>query len=268
MVTPSAGPPPVVLAAFGLAGTAVPLTGGRGKSWRVGDAVLKPGVDPTFQEWLGTELATVEQRGFRLPAVRRALDGSWVVHGWAAHAALPGSTTEDRVPDWRGVIDAARALHASTAALARPAFLRDRTDPWARADRAAWGESPREVAPRLDGCVSRLDAALSPLGAAQLVHGDLTTNVLWEPGEPPTVIDVSPYWRPPSYAEGIVVADALCWHAATPDLLVELEVPLAAVARGLLFRVLTTGTRAEGHEVHRMEAEAERYESVLDALDL
>jgi len=45
-------PPPTVLLAFGLRGRLVRLVGGQGTSWRVGDVVLKPGVDPGYQEWL------------------------------------------------------------------------------------------------------------------------------------------------------------------------------------------------------------------------
>lgn len=260
-------PPPTVLAAFGLAGPPVRLLGGQGMSWRVGDVVLKPRVDPAFQEWLGTDVATIQQRGFRLPTVRRAVNGAWVVDGWAAQTVVPGSTTQRGVTDWRHVIDASHALHTATAALARPAFLDLRTDPWARADRAAWDEVPRDIQPELREIVMRLDAALSPLGPAQLVHGDLTHNVLLLPGEPPSVIDFSPYWRPPSYAEGVVIADALCWHAAPPGILEDVDVPVAAVARGLLFRVLTA-SRIHQQQGAGLVEEARRYQSVVAALNL
>lgn len=261
-------PPPTVLAAFGLAGPAVRLLGGQGLSWRVGEVILKPHADPKFQEWLGTEVASIQQRDFRLPPVRRAWNGAWVFEGWAAQSAVPGSTAQEGVADWRSVIDAARDLHAATAALARPAFLDLRTDPWARADRAAWGEAPREIRPELLEIVERLDAVLSPLGPAQLVHGDLTNNVLFVPGGPSSIIDLSPYWRAPSYAEGIVIADALCWHAATPKILEEVEVPIAAVARGLLFRVLTASKVHQQQQSAELVEEAQRYQSVVAALDL
>src|SRR5688572_19121092 len=133
-VTSASAPPPRVRAAFGVTGPAVRLAGGQGLSWRVGEVVLKPHVEPGFQEWLGTEVAAIEQHGFRLPAVRRALDSAWVVEGWAAQAAVPGSTQRGSVADWRSIIEASRALHAAAEALVRPAFLDLRTDPWARAD--------------------------------------------------------------------------------------------------------------------------------------
>jgi uncharacterized protein (TIGR02569 family) len=53
----------------------------------------------------------------------------------------------------------------------------------------------------------------------QLVHGDLTGNVLFADGLPPAVIDFSPFWRPTGYASAIVVADALVWEGADASLL-------------------------------------------------
>lgn len=64
------------------------------------------------------------------------------------------------------------------------------------------------------------------------------------------------------------MADALCWHAAPPEILDELDVPTSAVARGLLFRILTTSTDRQGQDPVRLEEEVRRHDSVLDALDL
>lgn len=242
------------------------MPGGQGLTWRVGEFVLKPHVGSQYQEWLGTEVAAIEQRGFRLPTVRRAVDGAWVVQGWAAQSLVPGSTTRSSRADWRSVVDAGRALHAATEPLARPAFLELRNDPWARADRAVWDEAPRRVGPELSAIVERLTPALSPMGPAQLIHGDLTDNVLLVPGEPPSIIDFSPYWRPPSYAEGIVIADALCWHDAPPEILQDAGVPITVVARGLLFRVMTLHFQQRHGAALRHESR--RYESVLTALAL
>lgn len=63
------------------------------------------------------------------------------------------------------------------------------------------------------------------------MHRDLTGNVLFSRSLPPAVIDISPYWRPPAYAEGVVVADALCWHEADGSLPDRAGVDTAAVAR-------------------------------------
>lgn len=266
-MTPVPPPPPAVLAAFGLDGRPEPLPGGQGTSWRVGNAVLKPGVDASYQEWLGTQLARVAQRGFRLATVRRAADGAWVAQGWGAQSFLPGSTVREGAADWGSVLDAARALHAATAALPRPAFLDGRTDSWASADRDAWAAASPMAAPELRGLVERLRSVPPPGDRAQLVHGDLTSNVLLVRGEVPSVIDVSPYWRPASYAEGIVVADALCWHAVPAALVDELGVPIEAVARGLLFRALTSSRRHPPGGA-ALAHDAQRYRAVTSSLGL
>jgi len=36
------------------------------------------------------------------------------------------------------------------------------------------------------------------------------------------VIDVSPFWRPPGYADAIVVADAVAWQCAGDELVEQL----------------------------------------------
>jgi hypothetical protein len=101
------------------------------------------------------------------------------------------------------------------------------------------------------------------------VHCDLTGNVLFANGLAPAIIDISPYWRPPAYAEGVVVADALCWHDAQASLADDLGVPRSAVARALLFRLLTTNARATSRiDVEDVHDEARRYELAADAIGI
>jgi hypothetical protein len=51
-----------------------------------------------------------------------------------------------------------------------------------------------------------------------LIHGDLTGNVLFDDELPPAIIDFTPYWRPLEFQSAIVVADALVWEGAPPEL--------------------------------------------------
>ncbi|HXF21676.1 MAG TPA: hypothetical protein VN597_14550, partial [Streptosporangiaceae bacterium] len=55
-----------------------------------------------------------------------------------------------------------------------------------------------------------------------LIHGDLGGNVLFAAGEPPAVIDFSPYWRPAGLALAVAAVDALTWSEADPAILDEL----------------------------------------------
>lgn len=216
----SALPPAPVHDAFGVRGARVPLPGGQGRSVRVGGYVFKPAEEGEARaEWaaaLSESLATAP--GFRVPQPLRTPDGRVVVEGWTASGLLPGRTGPQG--HWDEVLRAGRALHAALRHVPRPAFLARRTDPWAVADRVAWGERELAVTDDLAAPYARLRELIRPVtgSAAQLVHGDLTGNVLLAPGAVPAVIDFSPYWRPPLFAEAVVVADGLLWYEVPPGL--------------------------------------------------
>ena len=110
-------------------------------------------------------------------------------------------------------------FHRALADVPEPELVGRRTDRWAVADRVAWGEIPAEQFLHVEH-LSELVAARQPLEAPrQLVHGDLTGNVLFAEGLTPAIIDFSPYWRPTAYPSAIVVADALVWEGADETLL-------------------------------------------------
>ena len=136
----------------------------------------------------------------------------------------------------------------------------------------AWGEISIQIRPEFADLSRRLDAATEPpaaLGASQIVHGDLTGNVLVSPSLLPAIIDVSPYWRPTEYAEGVVIADALCWHRARPSLLEQAGLSVAAVARALLFRMATTSLAATaGDATVDIDDEARRYEQAARSIGI
>jgi uncharacterized protein (TIGR02569 family) len=233
-------PPAPVLAAFGVSGTPVPLAGGQGSSWRVGDAVLKPlDLAEEEHEWHAELLASITCDGFRVPRPLRGANGAAVVDGWCAWYAVAGRHEERRWPD---VIAVGERFHAALADVPRPGFIARRTDRWAVGDRVAWGELPASEVPHIKH-LNRLASALRPIAAAdQLVHGDLCGNVLFDDRLPPAVIDFAPYWRPTGFASAVVVADALVWEGADEGI-------LAAVAhiedfpqyllRALIYRAVT-----------------------------
>ncbi|MGZ4632751.1 MAG: TIGR02569 family protein [Actinomycetes bacterium] len=233
-------PPESVLRAFGVEEPPRPLAGGQGSSWAAGELVFKPGGDPVH-EWLAEALVDLVADGFRLAAPVRTFRGTWSWEGWAATRWVEGSEPDHTKPStWLNILEAGRAFHRAVAHLDRPHCLDARDDWWAVADRAAWGEHVIGFRPEFADLGRRLQRALEPLGSSQVVHADLTGNILFSPTLPPAVIDISPFWRPPEYAEGVVVADALCWHGAPASLLHQAGVSVAAVARALFFRMATT----------------------------
>ena len=219
------------LEAFGLSGETVPLEGGRGTSLLVGDVILKPAVRTEEDEWRAAVYERTPQDGFRLPRPVRSVDGRVVVEGWIALERLDGVHSTTRQLD---VLDLSQRFHAAIAAEPRPAFLDRAADPWTTTQRAVWGQAPLDPYLAMKH-VARLVQALRPVGGlAQLVHSDLTTNVLFADPDPPAIIDLSPWWAPPEYARAIVVADSLLWDEAD-EALAELVDP-QFLLRAVLFR--------------------------------
>ena len=109
----------------------------------------------------------------------------------------------------------------------------DRGEARFAADRAAWEERPLHSLPsgaRLapgstDGqrsveLINQLATLRRPTkSASQLVHGDLYGTVLFAGAAAPGITDITPYWRPASWAAGVVVVDALSWGDADDGLI-------------------------------------------------
>lgn len=227
--------------AFGVLDPPVPLPGGKGGTWRAGDLVLKPVEHRPETLWRAEVLDRLpEDPAFRVARPVRALTGEWIVDGWEAARFVPGEPDVTRPDD---AVRAGIAFHAAVAHLARPAFLDSRDDPWSQGDRVAWEESPLEASPTAMTLLRPLAGARRPVGLpSQAVHGDLPGNVLFAPGRSPAVIDWPLYWRPPSWASAVAVADALCWYGAPPSLAARwshLPEWRQMLIRALIYRIVT-----------------------------
>ncbi|WP_238155015.1 TIGR02569 family protein [Kribbella soli] len=209
------GPSNEVLDAFGMAEPAVRLAGGQGETWRSGAVVLKRA--DAESAWRAEVLSALPESGdFRVPRPVRSQDGAWVAFGWEASELLVGATDVRRQDE---VLTAAAAFHEAVAGLPRPEFIDTRHDPWADGDRVAWREQSVDGSPAYVELVGPLVAAWRPVDlVAQVVQGDLPGNVMFADGLPPAIIDWPVYWRPPSWAAAVAVADALCWYGAEPEL--------------------------------------------------
>lgn len=265
--------PPQVLAAFGVAAEVVEsLDGGQGSSVRAGALVLKPYADELEVTWFAGLASRVVPDGFRLPAPVAALDGRWTVDGWAAVEHVPG--VADPEGRWRQVVTAGRAFHAAVSAEPEPAHLAARSHRWAIADRVAWGERHLPVGALSHPLLDRLERLRRPIDLpSQLVHGDLSGNVLLDDDEAPAIIDLSPYWRPAAYADALVVVDALLWWEEPQTLIDELA-PLdlddgdwqQLLVRAAVFRLVSLDElgRAADPDV---AAQLPSYARVLDLLE-
>ncbi len=249
-----------VLDLFAVPGDVQPLPGGRGASVRAGDLVLSPDRAPSVCAWLNPALARLavrlDERPGRSPRDLRiampvpARDGEWVVEGWGASRWEPGTSV---CADLDVLVATGRLLHAELAGAvpSRPQHLDRRDDRWALAERAAF-----EGTPSVPSLVRRLAGLRddTPLGPDQLVHADLAGNVLLDAAGAPVVIDVSPAWRPPRWAEAVCVLDAVLWLGAPPSSMDDWAhgAHRQAMLRAALFRLLSD-----------VDPPLDRYEAVL-----
>lgn len=229
-----------VLGAFGVRGEPHPVPGGRGLVWRCGDVAFKP-VDASVEHDWTCEVydAWPPESGVGVPVPLRTSIDTWSSDGWAAHVWVEGETAAV-ADDPRWFREAADDFHAATASLPRPAFLDDRHDPWAIGDRVAFGEGKPVVA---QAFVQQALARCAPVTQqAQVVHGDLTGNVLRTREGRAVVIDWPPYFRPTGWALAVVVTDAVCWQGADLSLLRQWDdLPSwpELLRRALVYRVTT-----------------------------
>ena len=250
----SEAPPDRVLDLFAAEGVLERLPGGRGTTWRAGDLALSPGHDESeawlapVQARLAVRLDEESPRSIRLALPVPARDGSLTVDGWAATRFEPATTPCRDLPTLRATAHLLHA-HLATTLPTRPAALDARSDRWAEAERqahdpeAAVRTAVQRRWPDLAALVEPLAAGLddSDLGREQLVHADLANNVLLDATGVPFVIDLSPAWRSPLWAEAVLVLDAVLWHGAPAEALDDWRrgPPRQAMLRAALFRVLS-----------------------------
>jgi len=240
--------PEAVLSAFGLTGEVQRLPGGQGDSFRCGDAVLKLVGEDEVEEtnWICGSLVSLVCDGFRIPRPKLTGDQLWVADGWTATEFAPGEA--DPVGRWPELLDASRRFHETLRDVPRPNFLDRRHHPWAVADRVAWAESSVEPIAALAPVVGRCLGLLSPVDAeSQIVHGDLSGNVLFADGFAPAIIDFSPYWRPTAWAEAVVAIDGMLWYDADDELFERAKSDHSDFSqmflRALIFRIVALNER-------------------------
>jgi uncharacterized protein (TIGR02569 family) len=205
--------------------------------------VLKPVDNERFSSWHAKIMDRISEKDFRVARPVAAADGRWICDGWSASQWVPGTHEHS----WRDVISAGEAFHRAIRDTEAPSFLSDRGDPWSVGDRVAWEEAPMPpLGKEHQELVRHLFELRRPLELEpQLIHGDLTENVLFEDGLPPAVIDMAPYRRPVGFASGIVVGDALLWFDGDAQLTasVSASVPMFGqlLIRALIYRLVTGG---------------------------
>ena len=151
----------------------------------------------------------------------------------------------------------AENFHRALRDVPKPDFLQERKHPWAIGDRVAFGEQTIPIRKPIAEQVVRLRAQLGPTTLPeQVIHADLTHNVLFDGDDLPVIIDFSPYYRPAGYATAIVVADAAVWRGAPLSLAAQIEPAEARtelLTHALVFRLVASALQLASDEsgLHR-----------------
>ncbi len=262
--------PQTVRGAFGLDGPSELLPGGVSGAHRVGDTVVKPVADAAEAGWVQRTFAGLDPDddvGWARPCA--ATDDRWVVDGWIANEFVVG--LRPLAPDWPAIVDAGRRFHRVTANIEPPRSMLDaRAHRWARGERHAFDEEPVALTADAASIDTELKRWCGPDPTPpQVVHVDLATNLFRDQAGALVVLDIAPGFRSPAYCTAVVVADALLWSGAAPDLVDVLGPRRTArplLARALRFRLVTEQIAVATGERPAHRADLDPYRRVMAAL--
>lgn len=210
-------PTPDILNAFGVREVPHLLPGGAGTTYRAGNIVLKPIANSAEADWFAYLFNSMEEVGFRVARPIQSAHSTWSVNSWTASHFVLGKEIKGR---WEEKITVSRAFHRALSGYAQPPHIARAQHPWAIADRFAWGEEEVNYHRQLAPALQELLVLIQPISLpSQLIHGDITGNILFHDPLPPAVIDMAPYWRPAEFATAIIVVDSIVWEGASGTLM-------------------------------------------------
>ena len=208
---------PKIISAFQCVGKRQLLAGGEGHSLRVGQCVFKPVANIERYSWSCDLLLKLTRRSFRISEPIRAIDGSFVYHGWAASIFESGEHIDGR---WPEKLNITRMFHSELNEIAFSP-MPPSNDRWSLAHEITWQLAPLPLTlhPKTTNMIEKIFAHYQPLSRHPgIIHSDISGNILFHEKLDPCVIDFSPAFGSVEYAEAILVADAIAWENAPVDI--------------------------------------------------
>lgn len=258
--------------AFGSRGEIIVLKGGQGTSYKSGNIVLKPSDGEQESIWMAelfSNLPGVD--GVRLAKPIKSTNGTWIHEGYVAWTFLEGEHVKGH---YDKKLTASVAFHSLLKNIPYPDYLKNLENPWAVANREVWEKQEYKYDEEFLVLINQITKRLVPLHlASQLIHGDLSGNILLHNNVSPAIIDFSPAWAPNGFAEGIMLADAIAWeHADLEDLHVFKEIPNIAQLslRGVLRRIIEQAEHIKWFNKDKAQAieEANQFKKAIDIINL
>lgn len=258
---------------FGRNTSPVLLKGGQREVYKVDNIVLKPTNNPRESEELAELVQTISAHPkLRIPRSVKSFHGNWVELGHAAWEFLEGTHMNSNYAKKLQICDF--FAEAFEWIKEKPNFINLRKDSWSTADRVTWGELEKEYPTPFQNILEEVTQHLLPLQLKnQIIHGDITGNILFDEEDLPAVIDLTLYWRPKDYAKALLVVDAITWENANPNLYESVsDLPKIdqLLLRAGLRRIIENSEHVEalGKDPNKALNESKKYLKTLQYLNL
>lgn len=259
-----------ILYAFNLDGEIKPLSGGQNTSFRVKGFVLKP-IDNNVQycEWLLNIISEINPHGYRVSKPTRSNIGTFVYKDWCCTHYEPGEHRKGNIEE---KLKVARLFHSD---LADKSFLDipKTEDPWSKSHRIAWQSEklPQSLSKQAVKILGELlsNVRLKENYKVQIVHSDLSGNILFDEVLAPLVIDFSPTIAPVEYAEAILVCDSIAWQGSSTseiELICHSEFSTEMILRAIIFRLSVAAIFAGDHD-DRFIKEYQNFKPIIEYLN-
>jgi hypothetical protein len=255
-----------IIDSFDLKGDIVPLMGGQNTSVKINNAVLKPVDDVKHYEWLLNLIYNINPQRYRLSKPLRNKSGKFVSDGWICTRFEPGHEIRGCIQEKLRI---SRLFHRD---LSNESILDfpDTNNPWSKAHRVAWqiDDLPNGLPKETHGVIYDLLKRIIPKGnnKMQIVHSDLSGNILFDEALDPLIIDFSPTIAPVEYAEAILVCDCIAWQESKIseiELLPQNGIYTEMIIRAILFR-LSVAALFSGHDHEKFSKEYNAFKPIID----
>jgi hypothetical protein len=103
----------------------------------------------------------------------------------------------------------------------------------------------------------------------QIVHSDLSGNILFDEILNPLIIDFSPTIAPVEYAEAIFVCDCIAWEGSSIseiDLICHTEFNIEMIIRAIIFRLSVAAIFA-GDDADEFNREYQNFKPIIDYIN-
>jgi uncharacterized protein (TIGR02569 family) len=259
-----------VVNSFNLKGDRVALLGGQNTSVRIGDAVLKPVAGAQHYEWLLSLINSLTPEGYRMSKPIKSKNGTFVCDGWICTQFERGEDRRGRIEE---KLEAARLFHRDLSNVCLNTYPKI-DNPWSRAHRIAWqvddlpNNMPKLIHMTLERLLGKVILKDQDHYKMQIVHSDLSGNILFDDVLSPLIIDFSPTIAPVEYAEAILVCDCIAWQGSPIseiELLPNNKMYKEMIIRAILFRLSVSAIFA-GADSEKFLCEYNSFKPILEKI--